>query len=71
MGAIGVLLPPVMFWGEWEIQTIADGSPLPHIWPKGVHWQGHTQPCNTPLLMASSYNACYEVASSPCARKKD
>ena len=40
-GAIGVLLPPVMFWGEWEIQTIADGSPLPHIWPKGAPWQGH------------------------------
>ena len=36
VGAIGVLLPPVMFWGEWEIQTIADGTTLPHIWPKGA-----------------------------------
>jgi len=31
-----VLLPPVMFWGEWEIQNIANGAPLPHIWPKGA-----------------------------------
>ena len=36
IGCIGVLLPPVMFWGEWEIQTIASGAPLPHIWPKGM-----------------------------------
>ena len=36
IGCIGVLLPPVMFWGEWEIQTIASGAPLPHIWPKGA-----------------------------------
>ena len=36
IGCIGVLLPPVMFWGEWEIQNIASGAPLPHIWPKGA-----------------------------------
>ena len=32
IGCIGVLLPPVMFWGEWEIQTIASGAPAaPHL----------------------------------------
>lgn len=36
VGVIGVLLPPTMFWGEYEINTLADqGRPLPHIWPKG------------------------------------
>lgn len=36
IGIIGIFLPPVMFWGEFEISTLADPSkPLPHIWPKG------------------------------------
>lgn len=37
VGVIGVLVPPVMFWGEYEIQTLANPSkgPLPHIWPSG------------------------------------
>ena len=36
VGILGVLLPPTMFWGEFEINTIADNNrPLPHIWPKG------------------------------------
>lgn len=39
VGVIGVLLPPTMFWGEFEINTLADTSrPLPHIWPKGGVW---------------------------------
>ena len=55
LGIIGVLLPPVMFWGEFEIGTLAAPStPLPHVWPKGGVWglqpfqQGHY----TPLLLA-------------------
>lgn len=37
MGLIGVLLPPVMFWGEYEMNTLANfDNPLPHIWPKGA-----------------------------------
>lgn len=36
VGVLGVLVPPTMFWGEYEIQTLADPSkPLPHIWPQG------------------------------------
>ena len=39
IGIIGVLLPPVMFWGEFEIGTLAAPSAaLPHIWPKGGVW---------------------------------
>ena len=39
IGIIGVLLPPVMFWGEFEISTLAAPSvALPHIWPKGGVW---------------------------------
>ncbi len=39
IGVIGVLLPPVMFWGEFEIGTLAAPSTaLPHIWPKGGVW---------------------------------
>lgn len=39
VGVLGVLVPPTMFWGEYEIQTLADPSRrLPHIWPSGgVH----------------------------------
>lgn len=53
---IGVVLPPVMFWGEFEMNTLADPTiPLPHIWPKGGIWgmdpwqQGHF---STMLLFA-------------------
>lgn len=36
VSVIGVLLPPVMFWGEYEMNTLANfDNPLPHIWPKG------------------------------------
>ena len=37
VGILGVLVPPTMFWGEYEIQTLADPihRPLPHIWPPG------------------------------------
>lgn len=39
IGVIGVLLPPVMFWGEFEINTLAKPSrPLAHIWPKAGFW---------------------------------
>lgn len=34
--AIGMMVPQTMFWGEWEIGTIATLSPaakLPHVWP--------------------------------------
>jgi len=33
---IGMLVPQTMFWGEWEVGTIATLSPasdLPHVWP--------------------------------------
>ena len=35
-----MLVPPVAFWGEFEINTLADNSrPLPHVWPPGgVFW---------------------------------
>eukprot|EP01024_Parvocaulis_polyphysoides_P059062 TRINITY_DN6376_c1_g1_i4.p1 TRINITY_DN6376_c1_g1~~TRINITY_DN6376_c1_g1_i4.p1 ORF type:complete len:548 (-),score=50.44 TRINITY_DN6376_c1_g1_i4:628-2271(-) len=33
---IGAFLPPTMFWGEFELKTIADPNiNLPHVWPKG------------------------------------
>ena len=36
MGLIGALIPPAMFWGEYEMNTLANpDNPLPHIWPKG------------------------------------
>ena len=37
VGILGVLVPPTMFWGEFEIRSLADPShqPLPHIWPPG------------------------------------
>ncbi len=35
IGCLGVLLPPVMFWGEFEINTLANPTRrLPHIWPQ-------------------------------------
>ena len=36
VASIGVLVPQTMFWGEWEVGTIATLSPasdLPHVWP--------------------------------------
>ena len=48
VGLLGVVLPPTMFWGEYEINTLAaQDRPLPHIWPKGgiygfkPFFQGH------------------------------
>jgi H+/Cl- antiporter ClcA len=39
IGVIGVLLPPTMFWGEFEINTLANPArPLPHIWPQSGIW---------------------------------
>ena len=39
LGVTGALLPPVMFWGEFELRSFADSAiPLPHIWPKGGVW---------------------------------
>ena len=37
IGLIGIFLPPTMFWGEFEIRTLANPTKaaLPHIWPKG------------------------------------
>ena len=32
---IGILVPPTMFWSEFEIGSIAEpGKDLPHIWPQ-------------------------------------
>lgn len=37
IGIIGVLLPPTMFWGEFEINTLANPlRPLAHIWPQVI-----------------------------------
>ena len=31
---LGVLVPPTMFWAEFEIGSIAEpGKELPHVWP--------------------------------------
>ena len=39
IGVLGVLLPPVMFWGEFEINTLANPKrPLAYIWPQGGVW---------------------------------
>lgn len=35
IGCLAVVLPPVAFWGELEINTLADPTrPLPHLWPQ-------------------------------------
>ncbi len=35
VSVIGVLVPPTMFWSEFEIGSIAEpGKELPHIWPQ-------------------------------------
>lgn len=39
IGALGAVLPPTMFWGEFEMKALADPSvPLPHVWPGGGVW---------------------------------
>lgn len=39
IGVVCMLLPPVMFWGEFELKSFADPTiPLPHIWPGGGVW---------------------------------
>eukprot|EP01023_Acetabularia_acetabulum_P042501 TRINITY_DN4206_c0_g1_i13.p1 TRINITY_DN4206_c0_g1~~TRINITY_DN4206_c0_g1_i13.p1 ORF type:complete len:563 (-),score=82.39 TRINITY_DN4206_c0_g1_i13:949-2637(-) len=36
---VGAFLPTTMFWGEFEIKTIANPSiDLPHVWPKGGYF---------------------------------
>lgn len=40
IGVLGALLPPTLFWGEFELRSIADASiPLAHIWPQRGFWQ--------------------------------
>ena len=35
IGCLAIVLPPVAFWGELEINTLANpAQPLPHIWPQ-------------------------------------
>ena len=35
ISTIGVLVPPSMFWAEFEMKSIAEpGRALPHIWPQ-------------------------------------
>lgn len=39
VGVVGALLPPTMFWGEFELRAFADHSiPLPHVWPQSGVW---------------------------------
>ena len=60
IGCIGVLLPPVMFWGEFEINTLANPSRrLPHIWPQvGAMHQGSPLPAESPCLMCTAAWSC-------------
>ena len=40
IGCLAIVLPPVAFWGELEINTLAVPTrPLPHLWPqvRAVH----------------------------------
>ncbi|CAM9537552.1 unnamed protein product [Ascophyllum nodosum] len=38
---LGVLVPPTMFWSEFEIGVIAEpGTDLPHVWPPGGLFYG-------------------------------
>lgn len=39
IGVIGILLPPTLFWSEFEISNMGDPShELTHIWPQGGVW---------------------------------
>ncbi|CAM9352397.1 unnamed protein product, partial [Hapterophycus canaliculatus] len=41
VSVLGVLVPPTMFWAEFEIGSIAEpGKALPHIWPQGGIFYG-------------------------------
>ncbi|CAM9358607.1 unnamed protein product [Ectocarpus sp. 13 AM-2016] len=41
VSVLGVLVPPSMFWAEFEIGSIAEpGKDLPHIWPQGGVFYG-------------------------------
>ncbi|CAM9371506.1 unnamed protein product [Ectocarpus sp. 6 AP-2014] len=41
VSVLGVLVPPSMFWAEFEMGSIAEpGKPLPHIWPQGGVFYG-------------------------------
>ncbi|CAM9861958.1 unnamed protein product [Phaeothamnion confervicola] len=45
VAALGVLVPPSMFWSEMEMEALAVlGSPLPHIWPLGGVWRPAPEP---------------------------
>eukprot|EP01026_Neomeris_dumetosa_P058271 TRINITY_DN54095_c0_g2_i1.p1 TRINITY_DN54095_c0_g2~~TRINITY_DN54095_c0_g2_i1.p1 ORF type:complete len:599 (+),score=49.71 TRINITY_DN54095_c0_g2_i1:2-1798(+) len=36
IGMVGVFLPATLFWGEFELKTVANPAiDLPHVWPKG------------------------------------
>ena len=37
IGCLAIALPPIAFWGELEINTLADPTrPLAHLWPQVV-----------------------------------
>lgn len=39
VGVVGMLLPPTMFWGEFELKSWANSSiPLAHVWPQSGIW---------------------------------
>ncbi len=53
VSVIGVLVPPTMFWAEFEIGSIAEpGKDLPHIWPQ-VNSQNHAHVTCRDAHMAS------------------
>jgi hypothetical protein len=51
VGLLGAALPPTLFWGEFEIKSIADVHlPLAHIWPQVgtlqlLHWCATVHQC--------------------------
>ncbi|KAK9836389.1 hypothetical protein WJX84_004459 [Apatococcus fuscideae] len=63
IGLIGIFLPPTMFWGEFEIRTLAnpDKVPLPHVWPKGGFYGLE------PFMQASGCST--HIAPTSCAQK--
>lgn len=39
IGIVGMLLPPTMFWGEFELKSWANPQiPLAHVWPQSGIW---------------------------------
>lgn len=48
ISVVGVLVPPSMFWAEFEMDSIAEpGKPLAHIWPQArtVLFSSHFYEC--------------------------